>query len=263
MTEERDPVTGMTVEELQQAAQEAYAAREDDSAWEEVDAEVSAQARSVVSVRFGPEELAAVERAASQAGLAVSTYIRNAALAGADALDLDSVRRAARALLQALDQDERDRRRADLHAHEVVDEELDLEEIVERALREPLGAEHHRASSLEQVGGLLVEGEVDAGRLLAQLHEVEQVELVVRVLREVQDVVVALGQDRRDALVLGGRPRRERAREPGEQGLHRGRIGSLYPFAIKRVRCVQAGSSAARGRPRRRAARPDGRRGLV
>jgi predicted DNA binding CopG/RHH family protein len=104
MAEGRDPVTGMTDEEMQQAAQDAYAARDDDSAWEDVEVEVAAQARSVVSVRFGPEELAAVERAASQAGLAVSTYIRNAALAGADALDLDSVRRAARALLHDAEQ---------------------------------------------------------------------------------------------------------------------------------------------------------------
>ncbi|HEY1178681.1 MAG TPA: hypothetical protein VGF17_21205 [Phytomonospora sp.] len=54
--------------------------------------EVSDSASAVVSVRIPANELKAIEAAAKEAGLALSTYIRQAAVATAQAIDLDRAR---------------------------------------------------------------------------------------------------------------------------------------------------------------------------
>ena len=96
----RDPLTGTTDDELARLAEDAYERRDDARAWEEGPVDVSPDARSVVSVRFNKGELGPIERAAAEAGLPVSTYIRNAALNAATAVDLDGARRALDALLK-------------------------------------------------------------------------------------------------------------------------------------------------------------------
>jgi hypothetical protein len=89
-----DPLTGFTDEEISALAEEGYEQRDDRAAWEEIDPpEFAPDVRSVVSVRFSRGELGPVEKAAKQAGVPVSTYIRNVALAAASEPDLDRRRR--------------------------------------------------------------------------------------------------------------------------------------------------------------------------
>jgi hypothetical protein len=95
---EIEPVTGLTVKELIAVGEAAYATRNDPDAWEDVEVEIDPDVRSVVSVRLSREESASLSRAAMSAGMAVSTYIRNAALASISepsrTVDVDAVRRA-------------------------------------------------------------------------------------------------------------------------------------------------------------------------
>jgi hypothetical protein len=103
MSEERDPLTGLTDDEYSALADEIYEQRESVEG-DEVDAEVDPNIRSVVSVRFNRGELAVIEAAAQSAGLALSTYIRNAALSTAGAIDLDAARRDLASLAKRLEQ---------------------------------------------------------------------------------------------------------------------------------------------------------------
>ena len=99
----RDPVTGMTDDELAALAEEAYAKRADADAWEDVEPPaLDPDVRSVVSVRFSRGELGPIERAAATAGVPISTYIRNAAVNAVSAVDLDDARRHAEALQEDL-----------------------------------------------------------------------------------------------------------------------------------------------------------------
>ncbi|WP_067502760.1 hypothetical protein [Actinoplanes sp. TFC3] len=96
---EPDPLTGMTAAEIAQLAEEAYEQRDDPAAWEDIPApEIAPDVRSVVSVRFNPGELGAVETAARAAGIPLSTYIRNAALNAASPIDIGQVRSAVQQL---------------------------------------------------------------------------------------------------------------------------------------------------------------------
>lgn len=101
--EQIDEVTGLTLTEMEAVAEDLYAHR-DEAAGDEVASEPSGAVRSVVSVRFSREELDDVVAAATTAGLPLSTYIRNAALATAFAIDLDAARRGLRAATRALDE---------------------------------------------------------------------------------------------------------------------------------------------------------------
>jgi hypothetical protein len=77
-----DPLTGMTDEELERAADEDYAHRDDPGERpDEPDMIVDPNASSVVSVRFKRGELDAIEAAATRAGVPFSTFVRQAALA--------------------------------------------------------------------------------------------------------------------------------------------------------------------------------------
>ena len=99
----RDPVTGMTDKELAALADQAYAERDDPTAWEdEAPPEVSPDVRSVVSVRFNRGELGPIQAAAAATGVAVSTYIRNAAINAVSTVDLAEARRRAEALQDEL-----------------------------------------------------------------------------------------------------------------------------------------------------------------
>lgn len=83
-SEERDPVTGLTPDELRDLADEAYELRDTDDAWEdEKPAQTSQQVRSVVSVRFNRGELGTIERAAKAVDMPISTFIRIVALQAA------------------------------------------------------------------------------------------------------------------------------------------------------------------------------------
>lgn len=101
--DERDEVTGRTVAEMEALANDLYAHR-DEVEGEEVAAEPVTDIRSVVSVRFARSELDSVAAAAAAAGLPLSTYIRNAALATAVAIDIEAARRELRAATKALDE---------------------------------------------------------------------------------------------------------------------------------------------------------------
>ena len=85
-----DMPEGMTQEEY---AEWLYQHRDDTEGWEEVEAEVSPNLASVVSVRLRRSELTAIETAADAAGLKLSTFIRQAALAASGVVDLDAARR--------------------------------------------------------------------------------------------------------------------------------------------------------------------------
>jgi uncharacterized protein (DUF1778 family) len=85
-----DMPEGMTQEEY---ADWLYRHRGDTEGWEEVEAEVSPNLANVVSVRLRRGELTAIEAAASAAGLKLSTFIRQAALAASGVVDLDAARR--------------------------------------------------------------------------------------------------------------------------------------------------------------------------
>jgi predicted DNA binding CopG/RHH family protein len=76
------------------AAEEAYAHRDEVDDLEEVEFEIEVDVRSVVSVRFNRGELKRIEQAAAKAGMPVSTFIRNAALATSETVDLDAAREA-------------------------------------------------------------------------------------------------------------------------------------------------------------------------
>jgi predicted DNA binding CopG/RHH family protein len=102
-TDDRDEVTGRTVAEMETLAEDLYEHRYE-TGGDEVPAEHVSEVRSVVSVRFARGELDTVAAAASAAGLALSTYIRNAALAAAVTIDIEAARRDLRAATKALDQ---------------------------------------------------------------------------------------------------------------------------------------------------------------
>jgi uncharacterized protein (DUF1778 family) len=101
--DEVDPITGMTAAEFEAAAEEAYANRDDWDSLEEVEFEVDPNVRSVVSVRFKPGEIEIVEEGAVAAGVPFSTFIRNAALNAASAVDVEEARRAIHDAQSALD----------------------------------------------------------------------------------------------------------------------------------------------------------------
>jgi ribosomal protein S15P/S13E len=103
MTEVRDPVTGLTGAEHDLVAEELYAAR-DQLGGDEEDAIIEPEVRSVISVRFNRTELGSVEAAAKAAGLALSTYIRNAALEAAGMVDVDAARRDLASLIERIHQ---------------------------------------------------------------------------------------------------------------------------------------------------------------
>lgn len=77
--------------------QEEYAGwlhqHRDDAGWEQAEAEVSPNLAAVVSVRLRRSELSAIEDAAEAAGLKLSAFIRQAALAASGVVDLDAARR--------------------------------------------------------------------------------------------------------------------------------------------------------------------------
>jgi uncharacterized protein (DUF1778 family) len=98
-----DPITGMTAADYAAAAEEAYAHRDEWDSLEEVEFEIDPNVRSVVSVRFKPGEIGIVERGAAAAGVPFSTFIRNAALNAASAVDVDEARRAIHDAQSALD----------------------------------------------------------------------------------------------------------------------------------------------------------------
>jgi glutamate-1-semialdehyde aminotransferase len=101
--DDRDEVTGKSVAEMEALAEELHEHRAD-LAGDEVAVEHVSEIRSVVSVRFARGELDDVAAAAAAAGQPLSTYIRNAALAAAIAIDLDAARRELRAAAHALDE---------------------------------------------------------------------------------------------------------------------------------------------------------------
>lgn len=82
----------MTEEEYARAADEAYAHRDEVDDLEVVEFAADPDVRSVVSVRFNRGELKRIEQAAQKAHMPVSTYIRNAALATSETIDLDAAR---------------------------------------------------------------------------------------------------------------------------------------------------------------------------
>ncbi|GAA1638036.1 hypothetical protein ACFQY4_05130 [Catellatospora bangladeshensis] len=84
----------MTEEDYARAADEAYEHRDELDELEVVEFTADDDVRSVVSVRFNRGELRRVEQAALKAGMPVSTYIRNAALATSETVDLDAAREA-------------------------------------------------------------------------------------------------------------------------------------------------------------------------
>jgi hypothetical protein len=103
MSDSRDPATGLTGPEHAALAEELYEHR-GELGGEEVDAVIDPAVRSVISVRFNHGELGAIEAAAKEAGLAMSTYIRNAALAAAGSIDVDAARKDLASLVKRLEQ---------------------------------------------------------------------------------------------------------------------------------------------------------------
>ena len=99
--EEVDEVTGLSVAEMEAAAEDLYEHR-NQVAGDEVPSEPVGEIRSVVSVRFSRGELDDIAAAATAAGQPLSTYIRNAALAAAVAIDIEAARRELRAATRAL-----------------------------------------------------------------------------------------------------------------------------------------------------------------
>ncbi|WP_433218830.1 hypothetical protein ACQP00_13540 [Dactylosporangium sp. CS-047395] len=100
-----DEETGYTVAEMEAEAEDLYEHR-DEVAGEVVPSEwvPASEVRSVVSVRFAPGEISSVIDAANAAGVPLSTYIRNAALAAAAPVDLEAARRELRAAQRAIDE---------------------------------------------------------------------------------------------------------------------------------------------------------------
>jgi predicted DNA binding CopG/RHH family protein len=101
--EERDPITGLTDAEMEAAAEDLYEHR-DEVYGEVVPSEHVSDVRSVVSVRFARGEIGQVERAATAAGLPLSTYIRIAALSAAANVDVEAARRELLKATQALEE---------------------------------------------------------------------------------------------------------------------------------------------------------------
>ncbi len=99
----KDDVTGLTEAEMQVLAEDLYVHR-DDIEGPEVPVEHATEIRTVVSVRFARGELDGIAAAAGAAGQALSTYIRNAALAAASPIDMEAARRELRAASRALDE---------------------------------------------------------------------------------------------------------------------------------------------------------------
>lgn len=88
----------MTAEQYAQWLEE----HESDESWgEPVEAEISSNLSSVVSVRFNKGELALVNAAATDAGVKLSTFIRQLVLA--QVTEPDAAMRAARSLVQDRD----------------------------------------------------------------------------------------------------------------------------------------------------------------
>lgn len=74
----------MSTKDLRQEANELYEHRDDpDLAGEEVDLKPGGPLNMVIPVRFRDADAAAVSRAAEEAGMPVSTFIRQAAVAAA------------------------------------------------------------------------------------------------------------------------------------------------------------------------------------
>jgi hypothetical protein len=103
MNEARDPITGLTEAEHASLADDLYERRHELDG-QDLEAEIDPAVRSVVSVRFNRGELGAVEAAARTAGLALSTYIRNAALEAAGTVDLDAARKDLASLVRRIEQ---------------------------------------------------------------------------------------------------------------------------------------------------------------
>jgi hypothetical protein len=98
-----DEVTGLTVEEMQAAAEDLYNHR-GDAGGIIVPVETVGEVRSVVSVRFSGTEIDSLTAAAAAAGQPLSTYIRNAALAAARVVDLEAASRELGKASRALDE---------------------------------------------------------------------------------------------------------------------------------------------------------------
>jgi uncharacterized protein (DUF1778 family) len=101
--EDIDGVTGRSVVEMEQIAEDLYEYR-NELGGDEVPSEHVTEVRSVVSVRFGRGELDGIAAAAALVGQPVSTYIRNAALAAAGSVDLEAARRELRTATRALNE---------------------------------------------------------------------------------------------------------------------------------------------------------------
>ncbi|MGH3679043.1 MAG: plasmid mobilization protein [Natronosporangium sp.] len=95
-----DMPEGMTQEEYA----EWLHRHRDEPGWEQVEAEVSPNLATVVSVRLRRSELTAVANAAEAAGLKLSTFIRQAALSASSVVDLDAARRDLGRLRRQVDQ---------------------------------------------------------------------------------------------------------------------------------------------------------------
>lgn len=98
-----DEVTGLSLAEMEAAADDHYEHR-DQAAGDDVPTEYAPEIRSVVSVRFSRGELDGIATAAAAAGLPLSTYIRNAALAASMTIDVEAARRELRTATKALDE---------------------------------------------------------------------------------------------------------------------------------------------------------------
>jgi uncharacterized protein (DUF1778 family) len=88
---------------MEKVVADLYAHR-DEAAGDETPALHAGEIRSVVSVRFNRGELERIAAAAVTAGQPLSTYIRNAALAAAGAVDIEAARRELRTATHALDE---------------------------------------------------------------------------------------------------------------------------------------------------------------
>jgi predicted DNA binding CopG/RHH family protein len=98
-----DDVTGLSVAEMEAAAEDLYEHR-DEASGDLVAAEHAPEIRSVVSVRYSRGEIEGIAAAATAAGLPLSTYIRNAALATSAAIDVETARRELQTATKALDE---------------------------------------------------------------------------------------------------------------------------------------------------------------
>ncbi len=98
-----DEVTGLGVSDMERLAEDLYEHR-DELVGDEVPTESVSEVRSVVSVRFSRAELDEIAAAATAAGQPLSTYIRNAALAAATVIDVETARRQLGTAAQAIDE---------------------------------------------------------------------------------------------------------------------------------------------------------------